>query len=312
MERYRFVLFRPLQLIPVLLGVSLVSFVLVQSIPGDPVKILLGPRATDEVVAATRAKFGLDQPLHVQYVLFLRNLTEGDFGRSVIYKAPVFDVVVGRVAPTAFLIVYGVVFAVLLSVPLACAAAWWRGRVVDHAIRVFTTLGIGTPAFWLGIMLMIVFSVRLDLFPVSGYGETFLGHLHHLFLPAFTIALALSPVIIRNLRAGLIAEQDADYVTAARARGMKRRAIFVRHVFRNALGPTVQLLGVNVGWLIGGTVVIESVFAVPGLGQLMIASIFSRDYMVIQLITLAFAVAVIVTNFIVDVAMVALDPRVTL
>lgn len=312
MERFRFLLFRPLQLIPVLFGISLVSFVLVQSIPGDPVKILLGPRATPEVVAATKAKFGLDQPIHVQYARFLVNLTEGEFGRSLLYKVPVFEVVTARLPATVFLVVYGVVFAVAVAFPLAIVAAWWRGGWPDHAIRVFSTFGLGLPVFWLGIMLMILLSVELDLFPVSGYGETFIERLHHLFLPALSIALALSPILIRNLRAGLIAEQSADYVTAARARGLGRRAILLRHILPNAILPTVQLLGVNVGWLIGGTVVIEFVFAVPGLGQLMVSSIFARDYMVVQLVTLVFAVAIVATNLLVDVATVALDPRIDL
>lgn len=312
MERFRFLLFRPLQLVPVLFGISLVSFVLVQSIPGDPVKILLGPRATPEVVEATRIKFGLDQPIHVQYARFLVNLTEGEFGRSLLYKIPVFDVVSARLPATVFLVAYGVTFAVVVAFPLAVAAAWWRGGWPDHAIRVFSTFGLGLPVFWLGIMLMIVFSVQLDLFPVSGYGETFLDRLHHLFLPALSIALALSPILIRNLRAGLLAEQQADYVTAAMARGLGRGRVMARHVLPNAVLPTIQVLGVNIGWLIGGTVVVESVFAVPGLGQLMIGSIFARDYMVVQLVTLVFALAIVLTNLLVDVVTVALDPRITL
>lgn len=310
MERFRFVLYRPLQLIPVLFGVSVVSFVLVRSIPGDPVRILLGTRATAEVIAKVRAQYGLDEPLVLQYAYFLKNLLQGEFGRSIIYKAPVFDIVAERLAPTAFLLAYAVLLAVLIAVSLAVLAALERGRLADQVVRVYSTAGLGLPAFWLGIVLIILFSIRLGWFPVSGYGEGFLAHLRHLFLPAFTIALALSPVLIRNLRASLLAEMDADYVKAARSRGLPESWIFARHVFRNSLIPTVTLLGVNVGWLIGGTVVVEQVFSVPGLGSLMVASIFARDYLVVQAVTLAFALAVILTNFLVDVVCVALDPRI--
>jgi len=312
MERFKFVLYRPIQLIPVLFGISLVSFVLVQSIPGDPVRILLGVRATAEVIAKVRAQYGLDEPILVQYFFFLKNLAQGEFGRSIIYKTPVFTLIAARLMPTLFLLCYGVLMAVLLGVALAVVAALNRGRWPDALVRAYSTAGLGLPAFWLGIVLIIFFSLKLGWFPVSGYGRGFLAHLHHLFLPAFSIALALSPVLIRNLRASLLAEHEADHVIAARSRGIPEPRIFLRHVFRNSLIPTITLLGVNVGWLIGGTVVIEQVFAVPGLGSLMVGSIFARDYLVVQAITLIFAMAVILTNFTVDVVCVALDPRIKL
>jgi peptide/nickel transport system permease protein len=312
MDRFKFMLWRPVQLIPVLFGVSLITFILVHSIPGDPVRILLGPRATPEVIEATRAQYGLDKPLPAQYLYFLKNLANGEFGKSIIFKVGVLKLVAGRVVPTLFLIGYAVTLSVLIAVGLAVLAARNEGRLPDQLVRIYSTAGLGLPAFWLGIVLIILFSIQLDLFPVSGYGDGPLDHLHHLFLPALTIALALSPVLIRNLRASLLAEMQADYVTAARARGLSERAIFRRHVFRNSLIPTITLLGVNLGWLIGGTVVVEQVFSVPGLGSLMVSSIFARDYLVVQAVTLAFACAVILTNFLVDIATVALDPRVRL
>lgn len=310
MHRFKFVLQRPLQLLPVLIGVSIVTFVLVQLIPGDPARILLGAKATPEAIAQIRERFGLDQPLVVQYFEFLRNLLQGDLGRSVVYRAPVLSVVAARIGPTAFLLLYGVCLSILLTLPLALLAAWFQGRAVDHAVRVFSTAGIGLPPFWLGIMLMLLFSIQLGVFPVSGYGDGFLGHLHHLFLPAFTMSIALAPVLVRNLRASLITQLNSDYVTAERAEGMPERIIYLRHVFRNSLIPTINLLGVNVSWLIGGTVVIESVYSVPGLGDLMVSSIFARDYLVVQAVTLIFAVGVILVNFLVDIITVALDPRV--
>jgi len=312
MERFAFVLTRPIQLIPVLLGVSVISFVMVHSIPGDPVRILLGTRATAEVIAKVRAQYGLDEPIWVQYLLFLKNLAQGEFGRSIIFKTPVLDLVATRLAPTLFLLAYGVLLAVVIAFLLAVPSARRRGGWVDQLVRLYSTAGLGLPTFWLGIVLLILFSLKLGLFPVSGWGEGFVGHLHHLFLPALSIAIALSPILIRNLRASLIGELESDHVIAARSRGVPEGRIFVRHVLPNALIPTVTLLGVNVGWLIGGTVVVEQVFSVPGLGSLMVSSIFARDYLVVQAITLVFAAAVILTNFIVDIVIVAIDPRISL
>ncbi len=312
MHRFRFVLYRPFQLLPVLFGISVVTFVLIHAIPGDPVRAILGPKATPEVIERIRAEYGLDKPVVVQYFYFLKNVARGEMGTSIVFKTAVVGLVMERFEATIFLLGYGVVLALFLTVPLAVTAAVHRGKLPDHLIRMFSTAGLGFPAFWLGIMLMIVFSVRLGLFPVSGYGEGFLGHLHHLFLPALAIALALSAILTRNLRASLLAELDSDYVSAARAKGLPRRWIFMRHVFRNSLIPTINLLGVNLGWLIGGTVVIETVFSVPGLGSLMVRSIFARDYMVVQAITMAFACATVLVNFAVDVVTVALDPRIEL
>jgi peptide/nickel transport system permease protein len=310
MHRFRFVLYRPLQLIPVLFGISLVTFMLVHLIPGDPAKILLGVRGSAEAVAEIHRRYGLDRPIFLQYLYFLVNLLQGQFGLSIIYRAPVLLVVANRIAPTVFLLAYAVLLSILLAVPFASLAAASRGGLADQVIRLFSTIGLGLPAFWMGIMLIMLLSLRLGWFPVSGYGESLLDRLHHLFLPAFTLALALAPVLTRNLRASLIAETSADYVIAARARGVPCSAIFRRHVFRNSLLPTVNLLGVNVGWLIGGTVVAETVFSIPGMGQLMVSSIFARDYMVVQAVTLILAIGVVLTNFAVDIATVALDPRV--
>jgi len=311
MHRFRFVLFRPIQLIPVLLGISVVTFVLIRMIPGDPARILLGVRATQEAINAIHRQFGLDQPIYIQFVYFLANLVQGEFGRSIIYRAPVLDVVSTRIAPTIFLLIYAVVLSVTMSVVLASLAATRRGRFLDQVVRLFSNIGLGLPAFWVGIVLIMFLSIRLDLFPVSGYGENFIDRLYHLFLPALTLALALAPVLTRNLRASLIAEGMADYVTAARAKGVPSRAIFLHHILRNSLLPTINLLGVNVGWLIGGTVVVETVFSVPGMGQLMVASIFARDYLVVQAVTLILALGVVLTNLLVDIVTVALDPRVS-
>jgi len=311
-ERFKFILFRPLQLLPVLFGVSVISFVMVRSIPGDPVRLLLGTRATPEVAAKIRAQYGLDEPLMTQYLLFLKNLFQGDFGRSIVYKTSTFNVVAERIGPTVFLLTYVLVMAILITLILSTWAARRQGRLPDVIVRSYSMVGLGLPTFWLGIILIMQFSIALNWFPTSGYGESVAENLYYLFLPAVSITLALSPVLIRNLRASLISEMESDYATAARSRGMSENGIYFSHVLPNSLVPAITLLGINFAWLIGGTVVVEQVFSVPGIGQLMISSIFARDYLVVQLITLVVAIAVIAVNFIVDVLTAVIDPRVHL
>ncbi len=312
MHRYRFILFRPLQFIPVLFGISVITFVLVRLIPGDPARILLGARATPSAIANIRAQYGLDEPMWLQYLYFLKNLGAGEMGKSTLYKIDVLRLIATRIEPTLALVGMGVLMALIIAVPLAALSARNRGSVIDHAVRMVSTAGIGFPSFWLGAMLILLFSVRLEWLPVSGYGETLGDKLAHLVLPGLTIALSLSAVIMRSLRAGMIAGLDSDIATAARARGMPEGVVFWRHVVPNALVPVVNLLAVNIGWLIGGTVVVESVFAVPGLGQLMVRGIFTRDYMVVQGVALTFAVATVLINFAADILTVALDPRIKL
>ena len=312
MNRYAFVLRRPLQLLPVLVGISFVTFVLAQLTPGDPVRIMLGPRATDAAIAAVRARYGLDQPILVQYVYYMRNLLRADFGQSLQFRAPVLQVILERLAPTALLLAYGLAMSVLLTLVLAVAAARSRGRWIDQAVRLFCVGALGLPAFWLGLMLIILFSLRLRWFPVAGLGSSLGEDLWYLFLPALAITIGVTPILTRNLRATLISQMDADYAVAGRSKGLSERNIFFRHVFWNSLLPTVNLAGVVVSFLIGGTVVIENVFNIPGLGKLLIRAVLVRDYYVVQADTLILAVGIVITNLIVDILTVALDPRVRL
>lgn len=312
MHRYRFVLYRPLQFLPVLFGISLITFVLVRMIPGDPARVILGTKATPAAIAKIRAQYGLDEPIWLQYFYFLRNLAQGEMGKSILYKIDVLKLIVTRIEPTLMLVVTSVILSVVIAVPMAAIAARRRGRLPDHAVRLVSTMGIGFPPFWLGLMLMILFSVKLDLLPVSGYGQGFGEKLAHLALPSLTVALSLSAVVTRSLRAAMVEGLKSDVATAARARGMPENVVFWRHVLPNALVPTINLLAVNTGWLIGGTVVVESVFALPGMGQLLVRAIFSRDYMVVQGVAMVFACATVLVNFLADIATVAADPRVKL
>ena len=312
MHRYRFVLFRPLQFLPVLFGISVITFVLVRLIPGDPARVLLGTRATPTAIANIRAQYGLDEPMVTQYFYFIGNLVHGEMGRSILYKIDVLKLIATRIEPTLALVLASVVLSILIAVPMATIAARNQGRAPDHAVRIVSTLGIGFPPFWLALMLIILFSVRLGIFPVSGYGETLGDKLAHLALPALTVALSLSAVLTRSLRAAMIQALGSDVATAARARGMPEGIVFWRHVVPNSLVPTINLLAVNIGWLIGGTVVVESVFALPGMGQLLVRAIFSRDYMVVQGVAMVFACATVLVNFLADILTVAVDPRVKL
>jgi peptide/nickel transport system permease protein len=312
MHRYKFVLTRPLQFLPVIFGISVITFILVRLIPGDPARNILGTRATPAALASIRAQYGLDQPMWLQYLYFLKNLANGEMGKSILYKIDVLKLIVTRIEPTLALVVSSVVLSVVIAVPMAAIAARNAGRAPDHAVRIVSTFGIGFPPFWLGLMLIILFSVELGMLPVSGYGATIGDKLSHLVLPSLTVALSLSTVLTRSLRAAMIEALKSDVATAARARGMPESIVFWRHVLPNSLVPTINLLAVNIGWLIGGTVVVESVFALPGMGQLLVRAIFSRDYMVVQGVAMVFACATVLINFIADIVTVAVDPRVKL
>ncbi len=312
MHRYKFVLYRPLQLLPVLFGISIITFVLVRLIPGDPARVILGTKATPAAIARIREQYGLDEPLWLQYFYFIENLGRGEMGKSILYKIDVLKLIATRIEPTLMLVLASVILSILIALPLSALAARRQGRLADHAVRVVSTMGIGFPPFWLGLMLIIFFAVQLDLFPVSGYGTSLVEKPWHLALPSLTIALSLSAVITRSLRAAMIQGLRSDVATAARARGMPESIVFWRHVLPNSLVPTVNLLAVNIGWLIGGSVVVETVFALPGMGQLLVRAIFSRDYMVVQGVAMVFACATVLVNFLADIITVTVDPRVKL
>ncbi len=301
---------RLLQLVPVAFGVTFIVFFMVHLIPGDPAASILGIHATPRSVAILHREWGLNRPLLSQYWLFLDRLLHGDLGQSLYYGQSVTSLVLSHLPPTLWLITYSAVLSVLISVPLAMIAASRRDGVRDHVVRAVPLLGLGMPSFWLAFLLILVLAINYQVFPVSGYGTGFFGHLRSMFLPSLTAALALSPVVIRSLRASMLTVLGADYITTARSKGVPGHRLFLRHVLRNAVIPAVTVLGINIGFLIGNTVIIESVFAIPGVGQLMINSIFQRDFPVVQGVTLVFAVLVVLINLLADISYAALDPRV--
>ena len=311
MDILNFLRKRFIHMIPVLFGIVLVVFLMVRLIPGDPARIMLGTHATPERLAELRAELGLDESLWRQFFLFMGSVVQGDLGTSLVYRRSVFDVILDRLPPTLFLITYAAIMSLALTIPLALVAAVRQNSLSDQSVRVGSTMALSMPSFWLGLNLLVIFAVRLRWFPVAGYGEDFPDRVWHLFLPALTITLAMAPILIRSLRSGLIDVLRAPYVEFARAKGIRETNVLHRHVLRNAMISTVTILGLNIGWLMGGSVVIETVFSIPGLGSLMVSSIFARDYPVIQGVTLIFGFLVIMVNLLTDVVYSALDPRVT-
>src|SRR5215831_4857430 len=272
MGRMTFVLRRLLQLVPVAIGCTIVVFFMIHLIPGDPAVTILGIHATPRAVALLHKEWGLNRPLISQYWLFMDRLLHGNLGVSLYYGGSALSLIISHLPPTVWLITYSSVLAVLISVPLAMIAASRKDGARDHVVRAVPLLGLGMPQFWLAFLLIYAFAIKFHWFPVSGWGTGFFGHLRSMFLPSLTVALALAPVVIRSLRA--------------------------------------TVLGINIGFLIGGTVIIENVFAIPGLGQLLINSIFQRDFTVVQGLALVFAIMVILLNLAADVAYASLDPRV--
>lgn len=304
-----YVIRRLLQIIPLFLAVMVLVFLLVHLIPGDPVSTLLGDRATPDIVARANRELGLDKPLLVQFGLFVNQVLHGNLGDSINLKVPVLRLIGERLPVTLFLTVYAAVLGVLMAVPLAVLAAVRRNTWIDAVIRGVFQLGLSLPVFYVALQLLTLLGARLRWFPIGGYGENFGDHLYHLFLPAFTLGLNLAAILVRTLRASVIEVLTAEYVEFARAKGMSARVILGRHVLRNALISTVTLLGLNIGALIGGAVITETVFAIPGVGRLMVDAIFGRDYPVIQGLTLTFAILVSLVFLATDLIHARLDPR---
>jgi peptide/nickel transport system permease protein len=312
MHRLNYFIVRFLQMIPVALGITIILFFLLRAIPGDPAVIRLGIKVTPQGVANLHRQMGLDKPIWTQYLIFLRDVLTLNLGDSLMYATPVSSLIGQRLPITLFLAAYATLMSICITVPLALVAALNKDEITDHLIRGGFMLALGMPQFWLGIVMLLVFSLWIPIFPVSGFGDTFLEHIKHLTLPAFTLALAQSSWLIRSLRSDIINVLRADYVDFARAKGLRERFIFVRHILRNALLPTVTILGLNVGYLVGGAVIVEKVFSIPGMGSLMLDAIFSRDYTVVQSVTLCFASMVILINLLTDLTYSFLDPRVTI
>lgn len=291
-------------------GITLVTFFLLRLIPGDPALAILGTSYTHQRAQAIDLALGLNKPIWTQYGLFLGRLFRGNLGYSFFYNQPATTVIGAHLGPTVFLVIYSALLAAAISLPIGFVAGLRRGGIVDQSSRVFFTVSFAMPAFWLGIVLLILFSVDLHVFPISGFGTGFGGHLYYLFLPAVTIAVGFSTVLVRSLRAATIAVLQAEFVDTARMKGISMAQVLRKHVFRNAVLAVIAVFGVNLAYLISGTVLVENVFSLPGLGSLLVNSVSNRDYPVVQGVTLLFALLIVAINLLSDLAQAALDPRV--
>jgi ABC-type dipeptide/oligopeptide/nickel transport system permease component len=301
---------RLLQSIPVFFGVTVVVFVMIHLVPGDPARTALGVHATPKTIAVLHHQWGLDKPLPIQYLLFVKRLLGGDLGTSLHFGQSAATLITERLQVTIWLIVYSSVLTCLISLPLALWAASKPGALRDRLVQLMTVAGLGIPSFWLGLILIEYLAVEAQLLPAAGFGEGFVGHLESMLLPSLTIAFGIIPLVIRSLRAEVIRVASSEYVVTARAKGLTERRIRFRHILRNALPPTVTVLTVNIGFLVGGTIVVERIFSLGGIGDLMLSAISERDFPVVQAVTLVFAFMVIIVNILGDAVQALLDPRV--
>jgi peptide/nickel transport system permease protein len=303
---------RLLYSIPVLLLVLVLSFLLIHLAPGDPVQFMLGVHATPAAVAQARHDLGLERPLPEQLALYIEHAFQGDFGQSIIRQASARSIIGPRILPSLWLIAYSLVLSLLLTIPLATVSALRQDRLTDQVLRLTGIFVFAMPSFWLGLMLILLFGLKWHLLPVTGYTPGPLGILRSLFLPALTLACYLAPILMRTLRASLVDALGQEYVEAVRAVGHSEMVVVSKYALRNSLIPMITVLSINIGFLISSTVVIENVFQIPGLGSLLVQSVLSRDYPVIQALVIVFGVIVIATNFAADVAYAVVDPRVRL
>lgn len=286
-------------------GITTIVFFVLRVVPGDPAIIFAGPSATAEQVQAVRVDLGLNRPLYAQYFGYLGSLAQLDLGNSYRWDRPVLGLVMERLPATALLASSALVIALMLSIPLGVAAVSRRDTAVDRAVSLVSLLGQALPNFWVGILLILIFAAQLHWLPSSGIGTW-----KHLILPAFTLALPLIGVLARLVRAGLLEVLGEDYIRTARARGLSDRVVLVKHAGRNMLIPVVTMVGLQFAQMLGGTVVIETVFGWPGLGRLLVDSVATRDYSIVQAAIITIAVIFTTVNLLVDLSYSALDPRV--
>jgi peptide/nickel transport system permease protein len=306
----RFLIRRLLQAIPVIIGVTVIVFFLIHLVPGDPARTALGAHATPQSIENLHHLWGLDKSLPEQYWLFVKRLVTGNLGESLRFKQSAGHLVLERMPVTLWLLAYSTFLTVLIAVPLALLAASRQGAIRDRFVRMLSVASLGVPGFWLGLVLIQYVAVEAQLLPAAGYGTGFAGHLESLLLPSLTIAAGLVPLVVRSLRAELLKVSESDFVTTARAKGITERRIQLRHVLRNALAPSVTVLAVNVSFLVGGTLVIEQVFSLGGVGTLMLQGINARDFPIVQAVTLILALVVVFINIVGDLIQALLDPRV--
>ncbi|MFY9517279.1 ABC transporter permease [Acetomicrobium sp.] len=294
-------------LVLTLLGATIVIFSMLHLAPGDPIDLIVGPNVTPEVRENIRHQYGLDRPLAVQYLSFMKSLLHGDLGNSIIQHKPVSELIAERFFVTLELSLTALFISFLISIPIGIKAALKRNTVTDYALMALSLIGISMPTFWFGLMLLYIVAFKLRFFPISGYGTW-----RHLFLPALTIGITDAALLARMVRSSMLEVIRQDYIRTARSKGLPERVVINRHALRNALIPIITLLGLRIGGVVGGSVVVEIVFARPGLGRLMVDSILARDYPVVQGVMVVLTTCIILGNLLADILYAVVDPRIKL
>lgn len=305
-----YIIARIIHAVPVIIGVTIVVFLAIHLVPGDPIRIMMHGRIEDSEVAKIYHQLGMDRPLLLQYVQFLKNILVGDLGTSLIQKAPVTTLVMEKLWPTLMLLAFSTVLSILIAVPLSLVAAFKRNTWADTAIRLGSIFGFAMPSYWIGLLLMLFFGLLLGWLPISGLGETPLDYLRHLFMPSLTIAFFLGPILLQSLRSAMLDVLTSEHIEVARAKGLSEWRILTKHVLRNAMIPVITVLAVNISWLLSGAVVVEYVFGLPGLGSLLVRSVGYRDYPLIQGLAFMFGVLVVIVNLLADLSYMLIDRRV--
>ena len=310
----RFILSKAAGMLSVLAIVAVLVFVLTRAASGDPVSVLLGDQATADDIARVKKDYGLDKPLPLQFGYWLREVVHGNLGQSIFLQRPVTQALAERTEPTFFLTLFSLGIAMLIGVPCGIAAAVWRGRAIDQVFSGFAMLGASIPSFWFGLILMQVFAVALGWFPVAGYGDPgvpLADRLHHLVLPAIVLGVVNSALILRFTRASMLDVLGEDHIRTARAKGASEARVILHHALRNALIPVLTVLGLTFALLVGGAIVTETVFGLPGIGNLVVSAVLRRDYPVIQGALLVIAGLYVLINLAIDLLYLVVDPRVT-
>ena len=292
-------------MIPLLIGLTLIVFLILHLAPGDPVDLMVGPNVTSEVYENVRNKLGLDQPLYVQYFTFLKNILRGDLGTSILKNVPVKDLIAERFPITLKLGVLSLLMSFAIAIPIGIQAAKHRNTPIDYLSMTFALIGISIPTFGFGLTLLYIFAYKLRWFPVSGHES-----LWHLVLPVFTVALTDAAVTARMVRSSMLEVMREDYIRTARAKGLSEKVVLNKHALKNAFISVITLLGMRMGWILGGSAILETVFSIPGLGRLMVDGIFSRDYPVVQGSMLVLGASVLLGNLIADILYAVVDPRI--
>ena len=310
---WKYILKRILIAIPVLIGISIIAFFIIRLVPGDTITAMLGVNYNEAQAAELRIKYGLDKPLPIQYIKWIGNIFRGDMGQSFFTNEPVVSTIIERLPVTLELMALSLFYCIFIAIPLGTIAAVKRNSIADYGASFLGLLGVSIPNFWLGTVMILVLSLKLNLFPSGGFvplSESVASNLQHMFMPSIALGAAVGAVIMRMTRSSMLEVLGKDYIEMARAKGVTEKMLVISHALKNALIPVVTVIGIQMGYLLGGSVVIEKIFALPGVGQLALQAITNRDYALMQGAILFVASGFVIINLIVDIIYAVVDPRI--